>query len=220
MTESTKAIASLKKAANYTKLAMHQEGPRSFKRGQGALIKVIYKFGKDGVLGKDEAKKVLGWQGGDVRAVAKKAADNGYLTIGNPKDGFTMTLTPLGTEVVKKRLAAEDKAADKLFEGVTDAEKEQLISLCNKISANAEAMGADYSLIQKRRGHRHGKKCCEKHGGAMEACHHGHSHGAPKYVFVFEEGHGHHHHHHHEHGPAMKKAGKKAPVKKAAGKKA
>ena len=39
MSESTKAIASLKKAGNYMKLAMRKNGPRSFKRGQGALIK-------------------------------------------------------------------------------------------------------------------------------------------------------------------------------------
>jgi len=46
MSESTKAIASLKKAGNYMKLAMRKNGPRSFKRGQGALIKVIYKAGE------------------------------------------------------------------------------------------------------------------------------------------------------------------------------
>lgn len=197
MSESTKAIASLKKAANYGKLALHKDGPRSFKRGQGALTKVIYKFG-DGKLSKDEAKKVLGWEGRDVRAVAKKAADNGYLTIEQPKKGFMMVLTPLGTEVVKKRLAAEDKAADKLFEGITDAEKAQLEALCEKISKNAEAMGADYARIQKRRGRRCGQKCgCEQHG-QKERCKKEHGSAgrtAPRFVFVFEDGEGHHHHH-------------------------
>ena len=206
MAESTNAIASLKKAANYTKLAMHQEGPRSFKRGQGALIKVIYKFG-NGTLGKDEAKKTLGWRGCDVRDVAKKAADNGYLTIENPEDGFTMTLTEMGTEVVKKRLQAEDKAADEVLSGLTDAEKQTLIDLCNKISDKAEEMGVDYARIQKKHGKRSGKKCCEKgHGEGHKHCHknhhghghdhcHGHHHDSPKYVFVFEEGHCHHHEH-------------------------
>lgn len=206
MAESTNAIASLKKAANYTKLAMHQEGPRSFKRGQGALIKVIYKFG-NGTLGKDEAKKTLGWRGCDVRDVAKKAADNGYLTIANPEDGFIMTLSEMGTEVIKKRLQAEDKAADEIMGSLTDAEKKTLIKLCDKISAKAEEMGVDYSIIQKK----HGKKCCKKshdgEGRHHHGCHkhhgHGHHHDAPKYVFVFEDGHDcchHHHHHGHEHG--------------------
>lgn len=208
MTESTNAIHSLKKAANYTKLAMRQEGPRSFKRGQGALIKVIYRFG-DGRLDKDGAKKTLGWRGCDVRDVAKKAADNGYLTIEEPKDGFVMTLTELGTEVVKKRLEAEDKAADEVLGALTDAEKKKLVELCGKISQKAEEMGVDYSRIQKKRGKQCGRKCgchhdghghdggCGKKGhGHGRGCGHGHGHGhgdhrdAPRYVFVFEDGEG------------------------------
>lgn len=181
MSESSKTIAALKKAANYSKLAMRKDGPRSFKRGQGALIKVIYKVG-DGTLGKDEAKKTLGWRGSDVRAVARKAADNGYLTIAKPKDGFEMTLTDLGTEVIKKRLAAEDKAADAVLAALTDAEKSQLTELCGKISKNAQDMGVDYGEIQKRRG----KKC-----GARKHRHHGHG---TKVVVVLGGG------HHHGHG--------------------
>lgn len=132
MAESSKTIASLKKAANYTKLAMHAEGPRSFKRGQGALIKVIYKFG-NGALDKDAAKKELNWRGCDVRSVAKKAQKNGYLTISDAENGFQMTLTDLGTEVIKKRLAAEDKAADAILSGLSSTEKNQLVKICDKI---------------------------------------------------------------------------------------
>lgn len=213
MTESTNTIASLKRAANYAKLAMHQEGPRSFKRGQGALLKVIYKFG-EGSIGKDEAKKVLGWRGCDVRAVAKKAADNGYLTIESPEDGFQMSLTPMGAEIIQKRMTAEDKAADAVMEALSDAEKQQLIELCDKISKTAEEMGVDYSRIQKKHGRSCGKRCNDDHDGRRRGkkrcckheghghghghcCHHDH-HDGPKYVFVFEEGG--HHHGHHEHG--------------------
>lgn len=218
MSESTEAVSKLKKAANYAKLAMRKDGPRSFKRGQGALLKVIYKFG-EGTLGKDEAKKVLGWRGGDVRAVAKKAADNGYLTIADPKEGFTMALTPMGTEVVKKRLAAEDKAADELLSALSADEKAQLIALCEKVSQQAEAMGADYSRIQRRHGRHCGERCCQGHGSkdrqgkgkghghGSTHCHHGH--GAPKYVFVFEDGQDHHHHPECEGGHHGKRHGKK-----------
>ncbi len=153
MAESTEALKKLKQAANYTKLAMRKDGPRSFKRGQGALLKVIYKFG-DGKLDKDEAKKELGWRGCDVRSVARIAEKNGYLTISDSQEGFTMELSTMGTEVVKKRLEAESKAADSLFTGISDEEVEGLISVCNKISANAKALGVDYSLIQKRHGRR------------------------------------------------------------------
>lgn len=208
MSESTKAIASLKKAGNYMKLAMRKNGPRSFKRGQGTLIKVIYKAG-EGTLSKDDAKKALGWRGRDVRFVAKKAADNGYLTIDKPKNGFQMTLTDLGREVIKKRLEAEDKAADEILAGLSDEEKAQLTSLCEKICQTAEDMGVDYSTIQKKRG----KKLCKRHHGKGQGCgrHHGHGHGchhgSPQYVFVFEGNggcnhmHGHKHHgHKHQHG--------------------
>ena len=50
MTESSKALKSLKTAANYAKLAMHDLGPRSYKKGQGALLKVIEKFGEGGSI--------------------------------------------------------------------------------------------------------------------------------------------------------------------------
>lgn len=211
MTESTKVIASLKQAANYAKLAMRKDGPHSFKKGQGALIKVIYKFG-DGTLSKDDAKKELGWRGCDVRAVAHVAADNGYLTIERPEEGFQMTLTDLGRDIIKKRLAAEGKAADDILAGLTDAEKAQLVELCDKISANAQGMGVDYAKIQKRHGKKrchkdHGKKgCCKDHGKDHgHGCHdHGHHHGAPKYVFVFEDGGHHHHHGHRGHGKCLR----------------
>ncbi len=203
MTESTKTIASLKKAANYMKLTMRQEGPRSFNRGQGALLKVVHRFGKGDCLGKDEAKKVLGWRGCDVRTVAEKAADNGYLTIADPSEGFQMTLTEMGAQVVQKRLEAEDRAADAVLSGLSDAEKKKLADLCDKISKTAEEMGVDYARIQKRYGKKHGCKGKGRSGKGC-GCHHGHGrghehHGAPKYVFVFEEG-GKHHEHGHGHG--------------------
>lgn len=202
MSESTKAIASLKKAGNYMKLAMRKNGPRSFKRGQGALIKVIYKAG-EGTLSKDDAKKVLGWRGRDVRFVAKKAADNGYLTIDKPENGFQMTLTDLGREVIAKRLEAEDKAADEILAGLSDEEKAQLTQLCEKICQTAEDMGVDYSTVQKKQG----RKFCKRHHGKGHGCghHHGHGchHGSPQYVFLFEGNggcnHMHDHKHHHSH---------------------
>ena len=134
-----------------------------------------------------QAKKVLNWRGCDVREVAKKAADNGYLAIANPKDGFQMTLTDLGREVVQKRLAAEDKAADAVLSGLSAAEKKKLMELCDKISATAEEMGVDYARIQKKHGRACGKK---RERDGKRCCKHGHGHGGPKYVFVFKEGEG------------------------------
>lgn len=201
MTNSSEVITKLKKASNYTKLAMRKQGPHSFKHGQGALIKVIYKFG-EGSMCKDDAKKKLGWRGGDVRTVAKKAADNGYLTIESPKEVFKMTLTDLGTEIIKKRLEAEGKAADEVLANLSDEEKSQLAAICDKICATAEDMGINYSLIQKKHGCKYGKKH-QKRGCPHHGHGHGHGRGGAKYVFLFE-GQGSHAHGCHGHKHAKK----------------
>ena len=199
MSESTKTIQSLKRAANYTKLAFHDLGPKSYKKGQGALIKVVYKFGENGTISKKTLEKILGWRGKELRAIAKKAEHNGYVTIEDPEFQFKVSLTDKGTEVVKKRLAAEDRTADAILEALSAEEKQQLLAITDKIIKTCEGLGIDYDQIQKKqhcKKHGHdGKKCCKKHGHAHDHCHHGH-HGSPQYVFVFgEEG---HHHHHHE----------------------
>lgn len=126
-----------------------------------------------------------------MRFVAKKAADNGYLTIEDAKEGFVMKLTELGTYVIEKRLEAEDKAADAILSGLTDDEKAQLAALCDKISATAEEMGVDYSTIQKRNGRKRG--CGKGHKKCHKGGHGHHGHGVPKYVFVFGEQGGHCH---------------------------
>lgn len=211
MAESIEIIKSLKKAANYTKLGMRDLGPKSFKKGQGALIKVLYKFSDEGALCKKKLEKVLGWRGKELRRVAEKAEKNGYVTIADPQFKFEVSLTEKGTEVIKKRLSAEDRAADAILEGLTDEERQQLLTISAKISKTCEELGIDYSEIKKRRGGKHcgHGKGCGRHGhghgpeGHGKGCHHGHghgsesckrhghghgSHGAPEYVFVFGEG--------------------------------
>lgn len=105
-----------------------------------------------------------------------------------------MKLTDMGTEVIKKRMLAEDKAADEVMGALTDKEKVTLETLCGKIIDKAEEIGVDYSRIQKKRGKRCGKKCCGHKHGHGKGRGHGAHHGSPKYVFVFEEGKGVHHH--------------------------
>ncbi len=194
MTESTKALQSLKKAANYSKLTMGELGPRSYKKGQGALIKVIDKFGEKGTIDKKRLERELGWRSGEVRKVAEKAEKNGYVSIDDSGFEFTVSLTDKGSEVLQKRFAVEDNAADAVFAGLTAKEKDTLIALCDKVSATCEGLGIDYSRIEKK--HRH--DCAKKHEGSKQCCKHHdkdhgcHGHHGPKYVFVFGEE-GHHH---------------------------
>lgn len=93
-----------------------------------------------------------------LRRVAKKAADNGYVTIADPQYKFEVTLTDKGKEVVQKRMAAEDRAADAILEGLSEQEREQLASITAKISQTCEELGIDYSAIKER------KHSCKKHG--------------------------------------------------------
>lgn len=198
MEEASKAIQSLKRASNYTKLAFHEFGPKSYKRGQGALLKVVYKFGENGSITKKTAEKILNWRGKDLRSIAKKAEKNGYVTIDDPDFKFNMSLTEKGKEVIAKRLDAEDRTADTILEGLTDDEVKQLIAITDKISKTCEGLGIDYSVIEKKEG----SKCCKKfhkhhHGG----CGHGHDHHGKMHGHRHEGGVGCHKHHHcHHHG--------------------
>ena len=154
MIESTQVLHQLKVATNYSKLAMHKCGPRSFKSGQGAMCKVLYKFGGDGH---------------EVVRVAEKAQENGYVRFATSKKGkLSVALTDKGTMVVEKRLAAEDRAADEVLEGLSDKERECLLKLTGKVIDNCKAMGVDYRTIavkgcrDRKPGHHHNHGCCRR----------------------------------------------------------
>ncbi len=203
MTESSKALKSLKQAANYAKLAMHDLGPRSYKKGQGALMKVVAKFGEGGSIDKKQLERQLGWRSGEVRQVAEKAQANGYVAINDDGFEFTVSLTDKGSEVLQKRFAIENHAADAILEALTPEEVEQLVALTDKISATCkDELGIDYARIEKKQrrcrvrrgddgdGERDGRGDGRR-GRDCECKRHGHHHGAPQYVFVFgDDGHG------------------------------
>ena len=80
---------------------------------------MLYKFG-DGKLSLKKLEERLGWDGHEVIRVAEKAQENGYVCFATSKKGkLSVALTDKGTMVVEKRLAAEDRAAEK-------AEREKL----------------------------------------------------------------------------------------------
>lgn len=146
---STKALDQLKKAANYSKLAMHRNGPYSYKKGQGALLKVLYKFG-DGSLKRKKLAKMLRWEPEEVKRVVKKAKKNGYVTVTKAKDKLEVSLTAEGKAIMDKRFAAEDKAADEVLAGLTADQVDTLYELTGKIIDTCKAMGIDYDVIRKR----------------------------------------------------------------------
>ena len=78
MTEATKTLAQLKKASKLTRLAFHKNGPKSYKRGQGALLNAL--LANDGTTQR-ELVKTMGMDRSDLKGIVKKAERNGYVTI-------------------------------------------------------------------------------------------------------------------------------------------
>ena len=210
MTSNTKILNQLKRAANYTKLAEHQDGPRSYNRGQGALLKVLAKFGKKDSLAKKKLEKTLEWKGCEVGKVAKKAQKNGYVTISDEKGKFIVTLTAKGREIVEKRFEAEDRVADAILAYLSDKEKKQLQKITGKIIDACEDMGVDYSIIERDKFHHdmrtrggNGKGWCgpEMHPGFVHS--HPHEHDGVWHEHShLHEGDADDHHHEHFGGPA------------------
>lgn len=81
---------------------------------------------------------------------------------------LSVALTDKGTMVVEKRLAAEDRAADEVLEGLSDKERECLLKLTGKVIDNCKAMGVDYRTIavkgcrDRKPGHHHNHGCCRR----------------------------------------------------------
>ena len=125
MTEATKTLAQLKKASKLTRLAFHKNGPKSYKRGQGALLNAL--LANDGTTQR-ELVKTMGMDRSDLKGIVKKAERNGYVTIEDAEGErtYAVKLTDEGREVAQKRVAANDKTADDIIGCLSEEEIAQL----------------------------------------------------------------------------------------------
>ena len=78
MNEAAKSLAQMKKANKLVRLAFRKNGPKSFKRGQGALLQAL--LVDDGATQRD-LTKTLGMNRSNLKDIVKKAERNGYVTI-------------------------------------------------------------------------------------------------------------------------------------------
>lgn len=158
MSTAIETLVKLDKATMLSHRHMHKNGPKSFKRGQGALLAALST--NDGATQHDLCgqmhvnRKVL-------KDIVKKAERNGFVTIqktDEPKT-YTVTLTEEGSQLAAKHEAAEAKAAEALVGALSSDEIEQLNALCEKIIVAAKENGAHG---KKRTGKRHCHKahCC------------------------------------------------------------
>lgn len=132
MNEAAKSLAQLKKANKLVRLAFHKNGPKSYKRGQGALLRALLE--NDGATQR-ELVKTLGMNRSNLKDVVKKAQRNEYVTIESVDEPrtYAVNLTDLGRELAEKRVAANDRTADEILSCLTAEEVRQLDAITEKL---------------------------------------------------------------------------------------
>ena len=156
MTEATKTLAQLKKASKLTRLAFHKNGPKSYKRGQGALLNAL--VDNDGTTQR-ELVKILGLNRSELKDIVKKAERNGYVTIEDAEGErtYAVKLTDEGRKVAEKRVAANDKTAEDILDCLSADEVAQLNALTEKLILSCK----DKGINGKKKGRKaHSCHCC------------------------------------------------------------
>ena len=156
MNEATATLAQLKKASKLTRLAFRKNGPKSYKRGQGALMNAL--LANNGATQR-ELVKILGWDRSALKDTVKKAERNGYVTIGDHEDKhtYTVSLTEEGKKIAEKRVAANDKTAEEILECLSAEEVAQLNAITEKLILGIKDKGVNGKKKGRKAHHHH---CC------------------------------------------------------------
>ena len=161
MNDYTKTIAKMKKAGKLVRLAQRKNGPKSYKRGQGALLRVLLEH--DGATQR-ELVSILGVNRGILKDIARKAARNGYVTIEKTGEAklYSVKLSKEGRKLAEKHEKAQDKTAEKILAALSNEEQAQLDAICEKLIVSLKEAG----ISGKKKGHkahRKNKKCRTRH---------------------------------------------------------
>lgn len=158
MNDAAKTLSQFKKANKLVRLAFRKNGPKSYKRGQGALLRVLLE--NDGLKQRD-LTKILGMNRSNLKDIVKKAERNGYVTIEDVDQprSYAVKLTDVGRELAQKRSRANDEAATDILSCLTEDEVKQLEALSEKIIVSMKEKGIcgkkkGYKVRQKKH-HRH-----------------------------------------------------------------
>lgn len=163
MSKNVKTLKQLDKAAKLVNRTYHKNGPKSFKKGVGALIKVLYKNG--GSATSTELIDTLSMDRKTLKDAVNKGVKTGFVTIENneSKKSYTVTITDEGEKVAKKRLESQDDVAIKILSALSEEEVAQLDAITEKIIVSCKDLGAHGK--HKNNSKRH----CKKHGGCCKA---------------------------------------------------
>ena len=157
--DSAKPLAQMKKAGKLVRLNFRKNGPKSYKRGQGALLGALLK--SDGATQR-ELVNTLGVSRSVLKDVVRKAQRNGYVEIvdGNEKKTYSVKLTDEGRKLAEKHEAANDKTADAILDVLSKEERAQLDAITEKLilackDAGIDGHGKGRKTHRRRKGHRH-----------------------------------------------------------------
>ncbi|MBQ6390061.1 MAG: MarR family transcriptional regulator [Eggerthellaceae bacterium] len=142
MNDALNTLVKMKKAAKLVRLAQRKNGPKSYKRGQGALLRVLLE--KDGATQR-EFVSTLGMNRAALKDIVRKAARNGYVTIeeAGEKKLYAVKLTDEGRALAEKREAAQEATAEKILAALSDEERAQLDAISEKLIVSLKEAGID-----------------------------------------------------------------------------
>ena len=155
MNEATASLNQLKKASKLVRLAFHKNGPKSFKRGQGALLNALME--NDGTTQR-KLVDILGMSRSELKDVVKKAERNGYVTIEDVegKRTYAVKLTDEGRAVAQKRVEANDRTADDILSCLSEEEIAQMNAITEKLILSMKDKGVN----GKKKGRKAHRRCC------------------------------------------------------------
>ncbi len=159
MNEASATLAQMKKVNKLTRRAFHKNGPKSYKRGQGALLNALRDH--DGATQR-ELVEILGFDRSELKGVVKKAVRNGYVTIGDHEAArtYTVSLTSDGRTIADRRAAANDRVADDVLDCLSAEELDQLNAITEKLIVSLKAKG----INAKKKGYKeHHRPCHHRH---------------------------------------------------------
>ena len=160
MNDYSKTLIKAKKASKLVRLAQRKNGPKSYKRGQGALLRVLLE--NDGATQR-ELVVALGVNRAVLKDIVRKAKRNGYVTIEDTgeKKLYAVKLTAEGRKLAEKHEAAQDKTAEKILSALSAEERAQYDEINDKLIVSLKEAGID----GKKKGHKVHRKA--------KKCHHG-----------------------------------------------
>ena len=159
MNDSLNTLVQMKKANKLVRLAQRKNGPKSYKRGQGALLRVL--LDNDGATQRELVSK-LGMNRGALKDIVRKAQRNGFVTVEktDEKKVYAVKLTDEGRELAEKHEAAQGKSADAILAVLTDEERAQLDAINEKLIVSLKEAG----ISGKKKGHKVHRKNKRRRG--------------------------------------------------------